>query len=162
MAPPDEKNGSSSSIVAAIRSHFEAIPEVAAVFLFGSQASGSQHPGSDVDIAVLATGDGSVFASRMQESYLRLSRILRMDVHLVVLNSAPAELIRQVLSKGQCVLNLRPNTLLEFKTRMISAIACYSPYREFFQRSVVRRIMQGGAAAAGSEFSSSQFHRTSS
>ena len=108
MAPPGEKKAGPPPIAAAIRSCFEAVPEVAAVFLFGSHASGTQHPGSDVDIAVLTTGDESVFAGRMQEFYLRLSRILKTDLHLVTLNSAPAELVRQVLSKGRCVLNLRP------------------------------------------------------
>ena len=61
----------------------------AAVYIFGSQASGKCIPSSDVDIAVLFDRcDPDFIRSRMDEILLRLPKLVRKDVHPVVMNSA--------------------------------------------------------------------------
>jgi uncharacterized protein len=77
---------------------------ITAVYLFGSQASGNCTSGSDVDIAVLfADSDLNLRASIMAEFQLDLTRRLRRDVHLVALNSAGEALLKQIFSKGRCL-----------------------------------------------------------
>lgn len=75
------------------------MPEVIAIYLFGSQSSGTQHAGSDIDLAILATRqlpDTEVW-NLAQILASKLSR----DVDLVDLKQASTVLRMQVISKGQ-------------------------------------------------------------
>jgi predicted nucleotidyltransferase len=75
------------------------VPDLIAVYLFGSRARGDARPGSDVDVAVLAArplGAGTRFA--VQEE---LARLLGRDVDLVDLRAASAVMRVQVLEHGE-------------------------------------------------------------
>jgi predicted nucleotidyltransferase len=68
---------------------FEARPEVAAVYLFGSTARGKAKETSDVDVAILIDPDAKIDAFELNRDLMGgLSRVLRKEVHLVVLNRA--------------------------------------------------------------------------
>ncbi|MBI4549292.1 MAG: nucleotidyltransferase domain-containing protein [Ignavibacteriae bacterium] len=89
----------------AITRFFQAVPNVVAVFLFGSVESGRQRKESDVDIAVLfktaVTCDHLNLIGMQQE----LSDLVSRDVDLVCLNNAPVILRMQVLKKGKKLLD---------------------------------------------------------
>lgn len=125
-----------------IKAYFANRPEVAAAYLFGSHASGSSRPGSDVDIAVLIVDDDEISVNRLTKNLqLDLSRLTRKDIHLVVMNNASTELLRQILDKGRCLHNKAPDYLSKFNSKTLSQIAEYGYYRRIFQRAVHDRIM---------------------
>jgi len=74
---------------------------VVAAYLFGSQATGTATPLSDVDIAVLLAPDtpspGNVQAALISDLMLALRR---SDVDVVVLNAAPPLLKERAISRG--------------------------------------------------------------
>ena len=58
---------------------------------------------SDIDIGILLDRNDRDFAKEKRSNYIvELSRILRKDIHLVILNSAGEELLRQIFLKGKC------------------------------------------------------------
>ncbi len=74
-------------------------PQVFAIYLFGSEASGNATNESDLDIAVLA--DKKLPAMELWLLAQELSKKLNRDVDLVDLQSASAVLRIQVIAKGK-------------------------------------------------------------
>jgi len=75
------------------------MPEVLAIYLFGSRISGLQHAGSDIDLAILPKQKLSetkiwVLAQALAAKYSR-------DVDLVDLKQASTVMRIQVISKGE-------------------------------------------------------------
>jgi predicted nucleotidyltransferase len=86
--------------VAAIRS---ALPELVAIYRFGSSVSGERSPESDVDLAVLATTPiDPLLRFDLQE---RLASALRQSVDLVDLRRASPVMAIQVIGKGRVLLD---------------------------------------------------------
>jgi predicted nucleotidyltransferase len=77
---------------------------VVAAYLFGSQATGTTTPLSDVDIAVLLAADtpapGRVQAALISDLMLALRR---SDIDVVVLNAAPPLLKDRALFRGRLI-----------------------------------------------------------
>jgi predicted nucleotidyltransferase len=86
-----------------LRGFFETRREgVVAAYLFGSLARGTSGSGSDVDVAVLFTGrQPAALNSPPLSLEGDLERLLGRSVDLVVLNSAPADLVHRVLRDGR-------------------------------------------------------------
>lgn len=96
-------------------------PEIQAVLLFGSQATGPLHPRSDIDLAVLRGPEPS---NPCQPTWLddliqyRLYAGERMGtsgVDVTILNDAPAWLQREILVTGQLLQERQPLLLAQFK-----------------------------------------------
>jgi predicted nucleotidyltransferase len=86
--------------VAAIRS---VVPELVAVYRFGSSVRGERSPGSDVDLAVLAAAPiDPLLRFDLQE---RLAAALRQSVDLVDLRAASPVMAIQVIGKGRLLLD---------------------------------------------------------
>ena len=79
----------------------ERIPDLVAVYQFGSQVRGTARPASDVDLAILSAHPipGVQIFHLAQELAIRLHR----DVDLVDLRSASTVMRMQVLTSGQCL-----------------------------------------------------------
>ena len=73
--------------------------EIAAAYLFGSQARNRDRRGSDVDLAVVATR--KIGGMERVELETALSNVAGRDVDLVVFGQAPALLQHQVLKYGR-------------------------------------------------------------
>jgi len=84
-----------------VRAFARGRPEVAAVYLFGSEARGHVHRGSDVDLAVTVRGPLEGMARIEMET--QLSNLLRRDVDLVVFGRAPSLLQHQILKYGRVI-----------------------------------------------------------
>ena len=86
--------------VAAIRL---AVPELVAVYRFGSSVSGERSPGSDVDLAVLATTPiDPMLRFDLQE---QLASALHQSVDLVDLRAASPVMAILVIGKGRVLLD---------------------------------------------------------
>ena len=79
----------------------EDVPDLQAIYLFGSRASGQMHSGSDVDLGVLAKKPLSQV--ERFELACKLGAILNEDVDLVDLRSASPVLAVQVIGKGKLI-----------------------------------------------------------
>lgn len=89
----------------AIRAVLDGTPGVVSAYLFGSVAEGRTHRQSDIDVAVLL--DRSAYPRTRDRFDARLRLIgrlqaeLRREVDLVILNDAPPQLGRHIISAGR-------------------------------------------------------------
>lgn len=121
---------------------------ITAVYIFGSQISGRYIPSSDVDIAVLFDrSDPDYIHSCMDEILLKLPRLLRKDIHPVAMNSASEALLKQIFSKGRCLLVNDSKNLAEFKIVAYARIADFNYYLKKMQAGLIRRVLE--AAPSG-------------
>ncbi|MGD8763855.1 MAG: nucleotidyltransferase domain-containing protein [Desulfobacteraceae bacterium] len=129
---------------AIIKSYFEQKPDVVAVYLFGSYAEGRQRHKSDIDIGILLQGSERTGAVDKRIDYMvELSRLLKKDIHPVILNSASEALIRQIFLKGKCILVNDSRELAKYKMMMISRIADFGYYRTMIHSGFVNKVMEG-------------------
>jgi predicted nucleotidyltransferase len=113
-----------------IREYFRKRPEVIAVYLFGSYATGQDRHGSDVDLGILLEREALVKIWEVTDQYVvGIGRILRRDVHPVVLNTAGESLLAQVFRKGKLLLVNDPAELSRFRMTAFAKIADFGDYR---------------------------------
>lgn len=130
-------------MIGQIASYFEGRREVAAVYLFGSHAQNRSQPYSDVDIAVLLAVEDELTASNRRLQYIgNLGRILRKDIHPVIMNVASEELLRQVFSKGRCIQVNDARQLTRFRAAAFARIAEFGYYRAALQEGLIRKLKQ--------------------
>ena len=123
--------------------YFHTRPEVAAVYLFGSYAVNVQKPDSDVDIGILFYPTTEQPFSKYIETYLTdLPRVLRLDVHPVIMNNAGELLAKQILGKGRCIHVKDEKQLSHYKMYMYSMIAEFGYYHEKIKAGFIRRVME--------------------
>jgi predicted nucleotidyltransferase len=123
---------------------------VVAVYIFGSQACGKSTPGSDVDIAVLFdTNDPDDIRAGIEAVLTGLPRVLKKDVHPVAMNMTGEALLKQILSKGRCLLVNDRRKLSEFKMVALARIAAFGYYHKRMQAGLVRRVLEAGPHCSG-------------
>jgi len=127
-----------------IKNYFSKKQGIIAVYLFGSSAKGKEGHCSDIDIGILLDQEHrESIKTIINNSIVELGRILKRDIHPVILNSASEELLRQVFSYGICLLVNNPETLSRFKMVMYSRIADFSYYRNQMQSGLIKKVMKG-------------------
>lgn len=89
------------------------LPDVHAVYLFGSWATGNQRPDSDLDPAVLPPYDAKM--SNRLELVSRLSEIARREVDLVDLRDAGDILRFQGIATGAPIFKDHPAKILAWE-----------------------------------------------
>lgn len=121
-------------------------PEIVACYLFGSRASGKERAGSDVDVAFLldATVLPADYYDLKMSYYSGLERILRLDVHPLIMNDAGEVVLGQVFGKGEVVYQQNAETLRSFRRHKLSMIAEFSYYIDLRLKSL--RSRYGGEA----------------
>lgn len=115
--------------------------DVAAVYLFGSHAAGKARPTSDVDIAILFdTYRKEINRARCDGYVADLSRRLRKDIHAIVMNAAGEEIVRQILSKGKCLVVSDAGHLSRYKMIMLSRIFDFAFLQRQMQAGFTRKL----------------------
>ena len=126
-----------------IASFFSQCPEVAAVYLFGSYAGGTPGHLSDVDIAVLLRSNDEDLANLGRFKYITgLAKILRKDIHPIIMNFAGEEMLRQIFSKGRAIQVNDAKALSHFKTYAFVKMAEFGYYRTSMQKGVIRKLKE--------------------
>ena len=104
------------------------VPGVQAVYAFGSQADGTAHPESDLDLAVLAASPlDPLVRWDAQEA---LAAALGTDVDLVDLRSASTVMRAEVLRTGRVVLDRDPTARAFWEVWTMSAYALLNEERQ--------------------------------
>ena len=124
-----------ASLVEALTARLTEERGVVAAYLFGSQARGTAGPGSDVDVAVLF---GRPPAATLLAQPFALADDLRgllgRRVDLVVLDSAPPDLVHRVLRDGQLLLDRDPAARIRFEVAARNAYFDLLPMLERYRR----------------------------
>jgi len=127
-----------------IRTYFRNKKEVVAIYLFGSYAAGKEGHLSDIDIGILLDRkELGLVKDIVTDSIVQLGRVLRRDIHPVILNSASEELLRQIFSKGKCILINDASKLARYKMIMFVKIADFAYYRSHMQSGLIKKVMEG-------------------
>lgn len=126
-----------------IKQYFEKSRKITAVYLFGSHASGREHHMSDVDIGILLDHNypGSV-ENLKEKCIVELGRLLRKDIHPVIMNTAGEVLLKQIFSKGRAVLMKNPAIHRDFKMISFSKISDFNFYLSMIQTALKKRILE--------------------
>jgi hypothetical protein len=72
-----------------------------------------------------------------------LSRLLKKDIHPVVLNHAGETLLLQILNKGKCIVINDQRKLALFKVEAFAKIFDFTYYYRLMQSGLIKSIMQG-------------------
>ncbi len=127
---------SASEIESIVRAFFEAGPgDATAVYLFGSMARGTARASSDVDLAVLYRDAPSrVLGAVPQRQEAALESALRRPVQVIVLNTAPPDLVHRVLRDGRLLLDRDPAARVSFEVQARNAYFDMEPIRNLYRQ----------------------------
>jgi predicted nucleotidyltransferase len=113
------------------------LPELVAVYLFGSVAYGADTADSDVDLAVFA---GQPLArTRVLDLQEKLANALRREVDLVDLAAASTILQMQALGEGRLIAAPQPVVAALFELRVMREYQDLKERRADLEADVVRR-----------------------
>lgn len=144
MKSVDNTQSAMNKLEEKIKRYFKTKKEIIAVYLFGSHAVGKEQPFSDVDIGLLFDEMDKDLSFRRRNDYLvELGRLLRKDIHPVILNSANEEVLRQIFLKGKCVLINDAKKLARHKMVMYVKIAEFAYYKRQIQSGLIKKVMEG-------------------
>jgi uncharacterized protein len=107
-----------------------------AVYLFGSEARGTAGPGSDVDVAILLGAPPAPTLSAQPfglEDDLR--GVLGRPVELVVLDTAPPDLIHRVLRDGVLLVERDRSARIRFEVAARNAYFDLRPFLDRYRRT---------------------------
>ena len=121
----------------------KSIPDLIALYRFGSQAKGTARPDSDVDLAVLARYP--IPALRRFELAQELATQLHRDVDLVDLRSASTVMRMQVISTGECLFTVSDRLQGAFEDLVYSTYARLNEER----REILNDVRTRGSVYAG-------------
>lgn len=123
------------AVVAAIRA---AMPDLQAIYRFGSTAAGTDGPGSDLDLAVLGPRPlPPMMRFDLQE---QLAAVVRRAVDLVDLRAASPVMAMQVLAAGELLDDSAPEARGLFEDRAYGTYARLNEER----RGILERVSAEG------------------
>ncbi|MGD2150284.1 MAG: nucleotidyltransferase domain-containing protein [Desulfobacterales bacterium] len=133
-----------NELIEKLTAYFKTKSEIIAVYLFGSYAEGREGDTSDIDIGILFDIADPVMAKKKTDNLMvELSRILRKDIHPVILNLAGEEILRQIFLKGKCILVNNKKKLVRYKMTTFARIADFAYYKKRMQSGLIRNVMEG-------------------
>jgi len=126
-----------------ISNYFKDQKEIVAVFLFGSYAVNKERSFSDIDIGIVVEHASENIVRKNTDRYLLdLSRILRKDIHITILNNASENLLLQVFKKGKCLVVNNRKELSIFKMNGYMKIADFSYHKKMMQQGFLNSMME--------------------
>jgi predicted nucleotidyltransferase len=116
------------------------VPEIALVYLFGSQAEGHVGPLSDYDLGVLADEPESAPYVRSRLAFELGRRIATSKIDIVMLNRASVDLAFAVISRGKLLYQRDDAERVEYEAKVMGFYYDYLPVL----RSQRDDILRGG------------------
>ena len=125
-----------------LKKYFSGQKDILCVYLFGSQAKGTDNKGSDVDIGVLF--DQRLSAREYTEKRLSLmdslSSLLDKDVDVIVLNQAAPFLKFQIIKQGRRIYERPDRNEHSFEARAIVEYLDFLPVRQRLEEALLNNI----------------------
>lgn len=129
-----------------IADYFKCKKDISAVYLFGSYADRREKRFSDIDIGILLKHRALKTAPAKQTAcIMELGRILRKDIHPVILNTAGEIFLEQIFKKGKCLLVNDDKENILFKMISFSKIMDFSYLCRQIQSGFTKRLMEEGS-----------------
>lgn len=127
-----------ADLAAAVTLIRETIPDVRAIYVFGSRAGGGHRTGSDLDLALLgATRLATEDRWALQEA---LARRLEVNVDLIDLRAVPTVMQKQVVATGRTVFCSDDSERRTFEGQVLASYARLNEER----CEVLRRVSAEG------------------
>lgn len=128
----------------AVRRAVAGIPEVAALYLYGSQVTGKALPLSDIDLAVVLAADGPaddpLLAERVAVRVAQeLETSIEIDTHIV--EALPLAVLGRVVTAGVLLFERDARRRVEFET---STRRLYFDFLPFLERDAREALRSGG------------------
>ncbi len=127
-----------------IKDYFKDMEDIAAVYLFGSAASGKEKETSDIDIAILLKPGVSPY--KPVDIQLRvmsdLEMLLKRHVDVVLLGSADPVLEHQIRKCGKVVLDKEPSVRAAYETNARKRYFDFSYRHNDYIKALKNRILQ--------------------
>ena len=125
------------TVVANLQRYFNVHSEgIACVYLHGSVARGTPRSDSDIDLAILLEEErpptlpdsGAALAGEIEAK-------LSLPIDVVLLNSAPVDLVHRVLRDGIIVFEHNPLARIRFEVQARNAYFDLKPYLDEYRRA---------------------------
>lgn len=108
--------------------------DVVAVYLYGSRARGTASRESDVDLGVLLkVPPAAVLANVARDLEATVERALGLPVEVVVVNTAPADLVHRILRDGLILLDRDRAARLRFEVQSRNEYFDLEPLRRRYR-----------------------------
>ena len=118
----------------------DACPAVVFAYLFGSAATGTLRPLSDVDVAVYLDESLDAMDARLEVLGLLTTHLGTDEVDLVVLNTAPTALVGRILGARRVIRDAAPFLRHRFESL---ALRKFLDFRIVEHRLLSRRFARG-------------------
>lgn len=144
MANPMDPIGSLAVLLSRIVEHIRAIfPNLQAIYAYGSRVRGDQHPGSDIDLALLLPRRIEVSPLQIAQLQGDLESLAGFPVEISIL-ALETQVVhcKEVVTSGHPVFVAAPGALEEFEMRVLSSYA-----RLCEDRAPVMAAYSGGSNA---------------
>jgi len=127
-----------------LEAYFAGEKGIVAVYLFGSFARGTQSGESDVDLALLLDKErGKEDLKALLDRHLPgLGRLLRREVHVLILNDAPYPVRIEALSRGRLIHVKDRIALARFRMVSFALFAEHAPYMNRLKEKMKQRWME--------------------
>lgn len=122
--------------------------DVVALYLFGSRATGSAGPLSDIDIAILLNeGLGKdTYWDKMTFYWDKANEILHSDeVSFVLLNTAPLTIQYGVITESKVMYSRDEDTRFFFEEKIIDKYMDFRPVLDEYDKEFLKQIKEGTA-----------------
>lgn len=132
-----------------IINYFSKRPEIAAVYLYGSQAKGVAKRDSDIDLAVLTT-DKSRYIGLNSPQILftqELSEILNKKVEVQDLKTVRIDFAHRVLTEGKLLVSNNEKVRIKFEESVIRRYFDLKPFLDEFYKSLSVMARKGEIGA---------------
>ncbi len=109
-------------------------PELVAAYLFGSQARGTAQRRSDVDVGIWLRHRPTRFADTPFALAGELEAAIGKPVDLVVMNTAPSDLIHRILRDGELLVEHDRSARIQFEVRARNDFFDMARIRDAYRR----------------------------
>lgn len=121
--------------------------DIRCVFLFGSAATGSLKPLSDIDLAVLLTNtlNKEERVQKQLDLFDICNTVFKTDeIDLIILNDAPPRFVHHILKTGKLLFAIDKNEFVEFRERVTREYLDFKYFRDSFEQAFMKGIGYGG------------------
>ena len=121
-----------------ISDYFSQRPEILAVYLFGSQFKNSAGKDSDIDLGLLVGKETSFGGFDAPETRYTadLQKILKIQVDIIDLTSAPVDFAFRVISEGEILSGINSRERIEFEERLLRVYQDMKPFFDEYAKSI--------------------------